>query len=277
MRNGKLHKRPRESRLKNFPADYVGSFYRTLADNVDNFVGSDFYGGIANDSNIPLRFRQRHTNNHNLTRDRINNASFRQRLDPISKNIIRRQNPLELVFEDISNLDAENPIIGSLLRELNVKKKALASDLVKNAPNAPEKYFEIQKRLDRSRGVRYIKSKNDNKNNNNLSPPPSPPPGRRSFLAPPPPPQFQPSYSFFDSSFQPPPPPPRSDISLGNFDIPAQQSSANFSNRDRELSANLFASQIATLTREKKKKKLFRTVSSRKWTTPSISCQVLQN
>ena len=184
MRNGKLHKRPRESRLKNFPADYVGSFYRTLADNVDNFVGSGFYGGIANDSNIPLRFRQRHTNNHNLTRDRINNASFRQRLDPISKNIIRRQNPLELVFEDISNLDAENPIIGSLLRDLNVKKKALASDLVKNAPNAPEKYFEIQKRLDRSRGVRYIKSKNDNKNNNNLSPPPSPPPGRRSFLAP---------------------------------------------------------------------------------------------
>ena len=49
--------------------------------------------------------------NHYVTRDRINDASFRQKLDPISKNILRRQNPLELVFEDISTFDAENPIL----------------------------------------------------------------------------------------------------------------------------------------------------------------------
>ena len=60
-----------------------------------------------------------------MTRDRINNASFRQKLDPISKNILGRQNSLELVSEDISIFDAENPIIGSLLRELDVKKKVL--------------------------------------------------------------------------------------------------------------------------------------------------------
>ena len=60
--------------------------------------------------------------NHYVTRDRINNASFRLRLDPISKNILRRQNPLELVFEDISTFDAENPIVGSLLREIDIKK-----------------------------------------------------------------------------------------------------------------------------------------------------------
>ena len=62
--------------------------------------------------------------NHYVTRDRINDASFRQRLDPISKNILRRQNPLELVFEDISTFDAENPIVGSLLRETDVKKNS---------------------------------------------------------------------------------------------------------------------------------------------------------
>ena len=39
--------------MKNFPAGYVGSFYRNLADNIDNFLGSDFYGQIANDYNIP--------------------------------------------------------------------------------------------------------------------------------------------------------------------------------------------------------------------------------
>ena len=50
---------------------------------------SDFLKGIQTDIN------------HCVTNDRINNASFRQKLDPISKNITRRQNPLELVFEDI--------------------------------------------------------------------------------------------------------------------------------------------------------------------------------
>ena len=39
----KLQKKEKTNRLKNFPAGYVGSFYRNLADNVDNFVGSDFY------------------------------------------------------------------------------------------------------------------------------------------------------------------------------------------------------------------------------------------
>ena len=52
-----------------------------------------------------------------VTRDRINDASFRQKLDPTSKN------PLELVFEDISTFDAENPIVGSLLREIDLNKK----------------------------------------------------------------------------------------------------------------------------------------------------------
>ena len=48
--------------------------------------------------------------NNYATRDRTNNASFSQKLDPIKKNILRRQNPLELVFEDISTFSAENPI-----------------------------------------------------------------------------------------------------------------------------------------------------------------------
>ena len=64
-----------------------------------------------------------------MTRDRINNASFRQKLDPISKNILRRQNPIELVFEDISTFDAENPVVGSLLKELDVEKKMLLVNL----------------------------------------------------------------------------------------------------------------------------------------------------
>ena len=39
--------------MTNFSAGYVGSFYRNLADNVNNFLGSDFYGNIANGANLP--------------------------------------------------------------------------------------------------------------------------------------------------------------------------------------------------------------------------------
>ena len=49
----KLYKKEKTNKLKNFPAGYVGSFYRNLADNIDNFVGSDFYSRVAPDSNIP--------------------------------------------------------------------------------------------------------------------------------------------------------------------------------------------------------------------------------
>ena len=121
----KLYKKEKSNRLKNFPAGYVGSFYRNLADNIDNFVGFDFYSRIAIDSDILTEDVQKYILatsdfaksiqtdiNHYVTRDRINDGSFRQKLDLISKNILRRQNPLELVFEDISTFDAENPILG---------------------------------------------------------------------------------------------------------------------------------------------------------------------
>ena len=122
----KLYKKENTRKLKNFPAGYVRSFYRNLADSID--TSSDFYSRIADDANIPKEDVQKYLLatsdiaksiqidiNHHVTRDRINDTSFRQKLDPISKNILRRQNPLELVFEDISTFDAENPIVGSLL------------------------------------------------------------------------------------------------------------------------------------------------------------------
>ena len=133
--NGKLHKKPKQCRLKIFPAGYMGSFYRNFTDNVDSFLGPDFYGWIADGVNILSEDIQKYilatsdfaksmqnVINRYVTYNRINNASFRQKLDPIGKNILSRQNPLELVFKDISTFDAENPIIGSLLRELCLKK-----------------------------------------------------------------------------------------------------------------------------------------------------------
>ena len=90
--------------------------------------------------------------------------SFRQKLDPISKNILRRQNPLELVFEDISTFDAENPIVGSLLREIDIKKKQSDSDFLKFLPRHPGKEFEIKKRLDKLKGTSNVFNNNNNNN-----------------------------------------------------------------------------------------------------------------
>ena len=123
MPTNKFYKKEDTRQLKHFPAGYVGSFYRNLAGNID--IGSDFYSRITADADV--------------TRDRINDASFRQKLYPISKNILRRQNPLELVFEDISTFDAENPIVGSLLREIDLKKNSLTAILLNRCQAILEK------------------------------------------------------------------------------------------------------------------------------------------
>ena len=117
----KLYKKEDTKQLKNFPAGYVRSFYRNMVDNIDN--SSDFFARITEDVDIPKEDVQKYILdnsdfakstqtdiNHYFPRDRINDASFRQRLDLINKNVLRGQNPLELVSEDISTFDAENPI-----------------------------------------------------------------------------------------------------------------------------------------------------------------------
>ena len=152
----KLYKKENTRQLKNFPAGYVGSFYRNLADNDDN--GSDFFSRITADADIPREDVQKYILatsdfaksiqtdiNHYVTRDRINDASFRQRLDPISKNILRRQNPLELVFEDISTFDAKNPIVGSLLREIEIKKTSQIAILLNRCQAILEKNLKLKK------------------------------------------------------------------------------------------------------------------------------------
>ena len=85
----KLYKKENTKRLKYFPAGYVGSFYRNLADCVD--TSSDFYSNIASDANIPKEDVQKYLLatsdfaksmqtdiNRYVTRDRTNDASFRQ-------------------------------------------------------------------------------------------------------------------------------------------------------------------------------------------------------
>ena len=55
---------------------------------------------------------------------------------------------MELDFEDVSTFYAENPIAGSLLREIDLNKKQTDSDFIKSLPTQPGKEFEIKKRLE---------------------------------------------------------------------------------------------------------------------------------
>ena len=127
-----------------------------MADNIDE--SSDFYSRITADADIPREDVQIYILatsdfaksiqtdiNHYVTRDRINDASFRQRLDLISKNILRRQNPLEFVFEDISTFDAENPIVGSLLREIDIKRNSQIVILLNRCEVILKKNLKLKK------------------------------------------------------------------------------------------------------------------------------------
>ena len=60
-----------------------------------------------------------------VTNNRLNKASFRRRLDPISKNIIRNRNKnlIEVLLKDVKHFDPQKPVIGSLIKEADVGKK----------------------------------------------------------------------------------------------------------------------------------------------------------
>ena len=134
MPTGTLHEQKETKRLTKIPASYENRFYKTLDDPFDKSFDTLFQrNSIKNAPSEDVKNyllatsdygkRMQKDINMYITRDKLNNASFRQKLDPIAQNIFRRQNPLELVFKDISTFNAENPIIGSFLIEIDLGKK----------------------------------------------------------------------------------------------------------------------------------------------------------
>ena len=133
---GTLYKKSEKKNLKKIHAGYVGKFYRNLAANVDNFLGSDYYGGIENDYNIPSGNVQKYILamsdfakwmqtdiNHYVTKDRINNENFSQKLDPFSKNIIRKQNLIKNAPRAPGKFTPANNLFGSQTQTLTREKE----------------------------------------------------------------------------------------------------------------------------------------------------------
>ena len=62
---------------------------------------------------------QREIDSH-ITNKKLNKASFRRKLDTILRNMIKNQNPVELLFKDIKHFDAQYARIGSLIQEVDI-------------------------------------------------------------------------------------------------------------------------------------------------------------
>ena len=94
-----------------------------LTDDIKNFLlgTSDYARGIQSDIDLYV------------TRRRHNQARFHRKLDPIQKSLWRTENPLALFFKDVTNFDAQNPVIGSLLREISLGKRSTNNDLIKKS------------------------------------------------------------------------------------------------------------------------------------------------
>ena len=121
---------------KNLPRNFVEFFYKDFLDGIDFSQDNDFqqqlvYNPLSEDVKKFLlavsdfgKEMQRELDLY-VTDNRLNESSFRRRLDPISKNITRNKNPIELLSKNVKHFDAQNPVIGSLIKEADVGKKKI--------------------------------------------------------------------------------------------------------------------------------------------------------
>ena len=100
-----------------------------------------------------------------ITNNSLNEASFRGKLDPISKNVIKKQNPIKLLVKDLKYFNTQNPVIGNLIREVDIGKKEDLSKFLSQAPDAKD--LELQSRLNKLRYRNEFFNGGDDNNNDN--------------------------------------------------------------------------------------------------------------
>ena len=149
-----------------------------LTDDIKNLLlgTSDYAKGIQSDIDLYV------------TRGRHNEESFRRKLDPIEKSVWRTENPLALLFKDAANFDAQNPVIGSLLREIDLGKNNIKSSLISTGTDINDAILLHRFKKFKETPINYNNNDDDDDNNDNninnrkninynnisLSPPPSP-------------------------------------------------------------------------------------------------------
>ena len=122
----RLHKKEDLEKLNNFSRAYLRLFYEERARDLKTDTGSVAAQKIAG-KNEPLTgdvknfllatsdYDQEMQSDIDLyaTRGKHNEASCRRKLDPIEKNVWRKENPLKLLLKEVSNFNTQNPVIGS--------------------------------------------------------------------------------------------------------------------------------------------------------------------
>ena len=168
----RIHKKEETKKL-NLPSNFVESFYKDFLDGFDFSQGNGFQQQLVNN---PLSKDVKNflwaTSNFSeeiqgrldlyVTNNRLNKASFKRRLDSVSKNIIRNTNQIELLFKDVKHFYAQNPVIGSLIKEDDVGKTKYWSKFLGKAPDIRD--LEIQSRLHKFREKNEFFNREDNNN-----------------------------------------------------------------------------------------------------------------
>ena len=147
-------------KLNNLPANFVESSYKDWLDGIDFSGDVEFQQSIVNKilSEDVKKFLlalidfdneiQGGLNLYGMC-GKLNSASFRRKLDPICKNVIRNQNPIEFWFKDLKHFDAQNPVIGNFIKEIDIGKKKDISKISKGALDIID--LELTSRLNRLR------------------------------------------------------------------------------------------------------------------------------
>ena len=131
MPSGKIRNNNKETlRLTNFPRNHNVSNLFPQLKYLDNVCNSDFQRElILNiETNEDLQkyllasgeigqYPQEEID-FQVTEGRLSDAQVRSQLDALYKNVLRRQNPYEIVFKDISKSEGQNPISSCLLPEI---------------------------------------------------------------------------------------------------------------------------------------------------------------
>ena len=110
-----------------------------------------------------------------VTDGKFNNVSVRRTLDTKYLSVMKKSNPIDVAFKDKAKFDTQNPIIRTLLTQIQSGKtkseKAIENQL-KGAPSI--KYLQIAERLERLK--QYNKrNTNDYSDEDDTPPPPAPP------------------------------------------------------------------------------------------------------
>ena len=132
--HNRIRKKEEAKRLKNLPGSFVETFYKYWLDDIDFSQDTDFQQEILKNLQsqdvkkyllATSKFGQDIQEKIDLcvTNDRLNEASFRRKLNHISKNIIKSKNRIKLLFSDIKHFDTQNPVIGYLICKIDIGKK----------------------------------------------------------------------------------------------------------------------------------------------------------